>query len=56
MGRPEMAGKHKNPTTQGGGCRRVRRLDLGASSGVGREILLPRSSGGCAPLCPARVQ
>ena len=29
MGRLEMAGKHKNPATQGGGSRRVRRPDLG---------------------------
>ena len=33
MGRSEMAEKWLNPATQGGGCRRVRRLDPGASGG-----------------------
>ena len=33
MGRPEMAGKHKNQVTQGGGNRRVRRSDPRASDG-----------------------
>ena len=32
-GRPEMAGKWRNPTTHPGGCHRVRRLDPGASGG-----------------------
>ena len=31
MSRPEMAGKHKNPATQGGGSHLDRRLDPGAS-------------------------
>ena len=53
MGRPEVAGKYKNPATQVGGNRCVRRPDPAA---VGREILRPRSSGGGAPPCPARVQ
>ena len=33
MGRPEIAGKHKNPATQGDFSRRVRRPDPGASDG-----------------------
>ena len=33
MGRPEVAGKWKNPVTQHVGRRRVRRPDLGASGG-----------------------
>ena len=33
MARPEMAEKHKNPATQGGGSRRVSRPDPGASGG-----------------------
>ena len=33
MGRPEMAGKHKNPATQVGGRRRLRRPNPGASGG-----------------------
>ena len=33
MGRPRMAGKHQNPTTQGGGRRRLRRPDPGVSGG-----------------------
>ena len=33
MGLPGMADKQQNPTTQGGGSRRVRRLDPGASDG-----------------------
>ena len=33
MGWPEMAGKHKNPMTQGGDSRRVRLPDPGASDG-----------------------
>ena len=42
MGRPEMAGKHKNQI-------RAR------PAAVGREILRPRSFGGGAPPCMARV-
>ena len=34
MGGPRMAVKQKNPATQGGGCREVRRPDPGAP-GVG---------------------
>ena len=41
MGRPEMAEKHKNPATQVGGRRRLRRPDPGAS---GRKILPAWSS------------
>ena len=33
MGRLGMAGKEQNPLTQGGGRRRVCRLDPGASGG-----------------------
>ena len=33
MGWPEMAEKHKNPTTQVGGRRLLRRPDSGASGG-----------------------
>ena len=33
MGWPGTAGKWKNPVTQGGGCRCVRRPDPGASGG-----------------------
>ena len=33
MGQPGMAGKHQNPATQGGGHRRLHRLDPGVSSG-----------------------
>ena len=33
MGRPEMAGKHQNPATQGGGRRHLRQLDQGVSGG-----------------------
>ena len=33
MGKLGMAGKWRNPVTQGGGRRRVRRPDLGASDG-----------------------
>ena len=33
MGRPGMAGKHQNPTTQGGDCRLLRRPDPGGSGG-----------------------
>ena len=33
MGRPGMAEKKQNPTTQGGARRRVRRPDPGASDG-----------------------
>ena len=56
MGRPEMAGKHKNQATQDGGSRRVRRPDPGASSGGFPEMLRPISSGGGAPPCPVCVQ
>ena len=34
MGRPEMTEKGQNLVTQGGGCRRVRRPDPGASGGA----------------------
>ena len=54
MGRPGMAEKRRNPTTQGGGRRRVRRPDLGAAA-VRREISRPRSSGGGAPTRVARA-
>ena len=33
MGRPGIAGKQKNPATQGSGGRRVRRSDPGPSDG-----------------------
>ena len=33
MGRLEVARKWENPVTHRGGCRRVRRPDLGASGG-----------------------
>ena len=39
MGRTGVAGKWKNLATQGGGCRRVRRPDPGASGcAAGSEI------------------
>ena len=38
MGRPEMAGKWRNPATHSVGCCRVRRPDPGTSAAVGHEI------------------
>ena len=52
MGRPEMAGKHKNPATQVCGCRRLRQPDPATA---GREILPAASSGGPPPPWPARA-
>ena len=42
MGRPGMAEKLQNPTTQGGTRRCVRLPDPGSSGGVDREILPTR--------------
>ena len=57
MSQPEIAGKHKNPVTQGGGSRRYfAGLIRSRPALVGREILLPRLSGGGAPPCPEHVQ
>ena len=51
MGQSEMAGKHKNPTTQVCGRRRLRRPDA-----AGRKILPAWSSGRGAPPWLACVQ
>ena len=63
MGRPELAENgrkiKKLPVTQGGRRRRRRRFSgpiPARPKAVGREILRPRSSGGGAPPCSARVQ
>ena len=53
MDRPEMAGKHKNPTTQVGGLRRLIQVRPAAA---GREILLAWTSGRPPPPWSARVQ
>ena len=44
MGRPEMAGKHKNPATQVCGRRRLRWPDPGASEAAGRKIFMAAAS------------
>ena len=46
----------KLPVTHGGRRRRFAGLIMARPAAVGREILRPRSSGGGAPPCPARVQ
>ena len=56
MGRPGMAEKWRNPTTKGGGRRRVRRPDLGSSGAVRREFLIARSPHLALPPWRARVQ
>ena len=55
MGLPEMAEKHKNPATQVGGRRRLRRPDPGASRAAGRKVLQAWSSGRPPPPYPAHV-
>ena len=60
MGWPELAvnGRKikKLPVTHGGRRRRFVGPIPARPAAVGREILRPRSSGGGAPPCPARVQ
>ena len=56
MGRPEMAEKHKNPTTQVCGRRRLRLPDPGAFGGGWPGNLPTWSSGRPPPPWPARVQ
>ena len=56
MGWTGVAEKWRNPATQGGGCRRVRRPDPGSSGcAAGREISRRQSSSGGAPPWPVRV-
>ena len=60
MGWPELAGNgrkiKKLPVAHGGRCRRFGSSIPVRPTAVGLEILPPRSSGGGAPPCPARVQ
>ena len=60
MGWPELAGNgrkiKKLPVTHGRRRRRFADSIPASPAAVGREILRPRSSGGGAPPCPARVQ
>ena len=55
MGRPEVAGKSKNPVTNRSSRRRVADQIPDRPASVGREISRPVSSGCCATPCPARV-
>ena len=56
MSQPEMAEKHKNPATQGGGSSPFAGSIRECLAAVGLEILWPRSSDGGAPPFPACVQ
>ena len=60
MGWPELAGNFRKikklPVTHGGRRRRFAGPIPVRPTAVGHEILRPRSSGGGAPPCLARVQ
>ena len=56
MGGPGLAEKCRKTVTHGGGHRRLRRPDLGASAAVRRKIPRPGSSHLAPPPWPARVQ